>query len=262
MDSCKETSEGTAAYGEAVSAKDQGRLRGTNIVLGLLHLTQGISILLLGSGFHAPVTAYYLGSTSDFTYEPRILLAVFLFLSALAHLSLSLPQVFPWYIQNLGRHINHARWYEYALSASVMIVVIASLTGITDLVGLISLFFLTAAMNLFGLMMELHNQNKPRTEWTAFVFGSIVGAIPWILIVLYFMQATPEPPGFVYGIIASLIFLFALFPLNMWLQYAQKGRWKSYIWGEYGYMFLSLTAKSALAWQVFGGTLHSPALYS
>jgi hypothetical protein len=142
-----------------------------------------------------------------------------------------------------------------------MIVVIASLTGITDLVALISLFSLTAAMSFFGLMMELQNQTTARTDWTAFILGSVVGAIPWIAIVLYFVKASPSPPVFVYGIVASLILLYALFPINMWLQYARKGPWRSYVWGEYGYMFLSLTAKSVLAWQVFAGTLSSPVLY-
>ena len=31
--------------------------------------------------------------------------------------------------------------------------------------------------------------------------------------------------------------------------------WRNYIFGEYGFIVLSLTAKSALAWQVFSGTL-------
>jgi len=251
----------TAAYGEAITAQQQRRLRQTNVLLVLLHFAQGIIILLLGSGFRAPVIASYLGSTSEFTYEPRMLIAVFLFLAAFDHLFLSLPRVFPWYIANLSRRINSVRWCEYSLSASVMIVIIASLTGITDLVALVGLSSLTAAMSFFGLMMELRNQTRLNTDWTAFVLGSVIGAVPWIVIVYYFANASPGPPGFVYGIVASLIFLYALFPINMWLQYARRGRWKSYIWGEYGYLFLSLTAKSVLAWQVFGGTLSSPALY-
>jgi hypothetical protein len=45
--------------------------------------------------------------------------------------------------------------------------------------------------------------------------------------------------------------------LNQWLQYRAKGRWSDYLYGEYAYIVLSLTAKSALAWQVFAGTLAS-----
>ncbi len=252
------SNEATAQV-EAITLVQQRRLRRTNISLSFLHLAQGIVILILGSGFSALVTASYIGSSVEYRYEPRIMLAVFLFISAFCHLLVSLPKVFPWYIKNLGRHINYVRWYEYSLSASVMIVVIASLCGITDLVSLLGLFVLTAGMNLFGLIMELHNQSTAKTNWTAFIFGSIVGVVPWAAILLYFVKSTPAPPTFVYAVVASLMFFYALFPLNMWLQYAKKGRWRNYVWGEYGYMFLSLTAKSLLAWQVFAGTLNAAA---
>jgi len=252
------SNEATAQV-EAITLVQQRRLRRTNISLSFFHLAQGIVILILGSGFSASVTASYIGSSVEYRYEPRIMLAVFLFISAFCHLLVSLPKVFPWYIKNLGRHINYVRWYEYSLSASVMIVVIASLCGITELVSLLGLFVLTAGMNLFGLIMELHNQSTAKTNWTAFIFGSIVGVVPWAAILLYFVKSTPAPPTFVYAVVASLMFFYALFPLNMWLQYAKKGRWRNYVWGEYGYMFLSLTAKSLLAWQVFAGTLNAAA---
>jgi hypothetical protein len=41
----------------------------------------------------------------------------------------------------------------------------------------------------------------------------------------------------------------------MALQYRRIGRWHDYLYGERAYMLLSLFAKSALAWQVFAGTL-------
>jgi hypothetical protein len=44
----------------------------------------------------------------------------------------------------------------------------------------------------------------------------------------------------------------------MWLQYRRIGPWRKYVFGEYGYILLSLTAKSALAWQVFAGALTVP----
>ena len=53
----------------------------------------------------------------------------------------------------------------------------------------------------------------------------------------------------------ALFVFFNSFALNMWLQYRQKGPWRDYLFGERAYMVLSLTAKSALAWQVFASTL-------
>jgi Heliorhodopsin len=49
----------------------------------------------------------------------------------------------------------------------------------------------------------------------------------------------------------------AKFALNQWLQYRAVGRWRDYLFAERLNILLSLTAKSALAWQVFAGTLAS-----
>jgi hypothetical protein len=55
----------------------------------------------------------------------------------------------------------------------------------------------------------------------------------------------------------SLFLLFNCFALNQWLQYRRSGRFADYRYGEQVYLVLSLVAKSALAWQVFAGTLAS-----
>ena len=41
----------------------------------------------------------------------------------------------------------------------------------------------------------------------------------------------------------------------MVLQYKRVGPWRDYLFGEAVYVLLSLTAKSALAWQIFASTL-------
>ncbi len=41
----------------------------------------------------------------------------------------------------------------------------------------------------------------------------------------------------------------------MVLQYKRWGKWKDYLFGERVYIILSLVAKTALAWQVWAGTL-------
>ncbi len=41
----------------------------------------------------------------------------------------------------------------------------------------------------------------------------------------------------------------------MVLQYKKVGKWKDYLYGERVYIILSLVAKTALAWQIFAGTL-------
>ncbi len=91
----------------------------------------------------------------------------------------------------------------------------------------------------------------------ATAFALPVTATPWLAVGFYLWSpgSTAEPPAFVYAIFVSLFLFFNIFALNMWLQYRRVGRWKSYIFGERAYFMLSLVAKSALAWQVFAGTL-------
>ena len=62
-------------------------------------------------------------------------------------------------------------------------------------------------------------------------------------------------PGFVYGIFVSLFVFFSELRVNQWLQYREIGPWRSYAYGEKAYLVLSLVAKSALAWQIFAGSL-------
>lgn len=41
----------------------------------------------------------------------------------------------------------------------------------------------------------------------------------------------------------------------MVLQYLRVGKWADYLYGERGYIILSLVAKSVLAWLVFSGVM-------
>ncbi len=246
------------------------RLRWWNGIMAILHFLQGIAMFALSKDFQIPLSTTFL----DFNIQARTVLPVteevlnlnlghfislFLFLSALFHFLLVLPGIYEWYISNLKKKINYLRWIEYAFSSSVMIVAIAVLCGMFDVPSLILIFGLNAMMNLFGLMMELHNQTTKNTDWTSYIFGVIAGIIPWIVIGMYFFGAVSSVstniPDFVYAILVSIFLFFNCFAINMFLQYKKIGPWKNYLFGERVYILLSLVAKSALAWQIFAGTL-------
>ena len=233
--------------------------------MAALHLAQGVAMLAVASAFSLPVTSSLLRMNSatnklvavqDELFRLRIgpLVAAFLFVSAAAHLALASPWLHRWYERNVSRGINPARWIEYSVSSSLMMVLIAMLVGIYDIAALILIFAVNATMILFGWLMELHNQTTERTNWTAYWFGCFAGVVPWIAVAIY-LAGAEDPPGFVYGIFASLFVFFNVFAVNMVLQYRRVGRWRDYLYGERVYMLLSLFAKSALAWQVLAGTL-------
>jgi len=245
--------------------KNGDRLRSFNIVMGGIHAIQGIAVLALSNSFALPVTATFLegppGGDSAILrslFEVRIGwgVAAFLFLSAIAHWVIAAPGIYPWYRSNLERSRNYARWIEYSASSSLMVVLIAMLTGISDVAALVAIFGVNAAMILFGLLVE-HYERPGTGDWLAYWFGVLAGAVPWIVIGLYLWSPTTSasPPAFVYGIFFSLFIFFNSFAVNMVLQYKKVGRWRDYLNGERAYIVLSLVAKSLLAWQVFAGTL-------
>lgn len=232
--------------------------------MGFLHLLQAIFMIILSNDSALPVTytrPEYVPATESIVPVSETLfelplgfaVAMFLLLSAVAHFLVS-TVFYDWYVQKIQSHINPARWYEYSLSASLMIVLIAMLTTIYDIGTLLALFTLTAVMNLMGLMMELHNQTTKTTNWTSYVIGCIAGFVPWVVIFIPLITAE-SVPDFVIGIFISIAIFFNLFAVNMILQYKKIGKWKDYLYGEKMYIVLSLVAKSALAWQVFAGTL-------
>ena len=248
--------------------KKLSKLRRFNIVMAILHFIQAAVIYIISTDLTAPVTASFLKfdvSTQklfpqlETLFELRLgyIVALFLFMSSLAHLLISLPKINGWYNANISKGINPARWIEYAFSSSVMILVISMLVGIYDIATLIVIFFLNATMILFGWMMELHNQTTKKTDWTSFIFGCIAGIGPWIAIAIYLASpgSADKAPTFVYWIFFSIFLFFNVFAINQFLQYKKVGKWKNYIYGEWVYIILSLVAKSLLAWQVFGGTL-------
>jgi hypothetical protein len=239
-------------------------LKRFNFVMGILHLFQGIAMLILSNDFALPITFTRpeYNAITDSIYpvtetlvDARIgpMVALFLFISAVAHFLLS-TVLYKWYVKNLKNRINPARWYEYSISASLMIVIIAMLTTIYDIGTLIAIFTLTAVMNLLGLMMELHNQTTYDTNWTSYSIGCIAGFVPWVVVFIPLVTAE-SVPDFVIAIFISIAVFFNLFAINMYLQYKKKGKWANYLYGEKMYIVLSLVAKSALAWQVFAGTL-------
>ncbi len=250
-------------------ASDQAafrRLRWANLVAGLIAAGQGWIMLAASNDLALPVTATFLvddpvaapsGAAPETLIDVPIgpAVAMFLFLAAAEHLAVAVPGVHRWYERRLDRVVNNARWIEYSDSASLMAVLIGLFVGVRDLAAVIALFAAYTAMILFGLLME-RQQRPGRADWTAFWFGSLIGAVPWIIILIYLVQPD-QVPGFVYAITAVQLVLFTLFAVNMALQYAAVGRWRDYRFGEAGYIVLSLTAKSLLAWIIFANVLRT-----
>lgn len=245
------------------------RLRRFNLIAGIFHLLQMIAVISLANDFSLPVNATYMSGPPGSTFAAPITIlsvlvgpavALFLGISALAHFIVASPQFFPRYAAGLAAKRNNFRWIEYSVSSSVMIVLISQICGITDVTALLAIFGVNASMILFGWLQEKYAQ-PGNGEWLPFIFGCITGIVPWIAVALYVIapgsSSDVSAPGFVYGIVISLFAFFNSFAAVQLMQYRGRGKWSNYLRGERVYIVLSLVAKSALAWQIFAGTLIS-----
>ena len=238
-------------------------LRRWNLGLTVLHVVQAIAVLVLASDFAITVTSSFpTGPPGTAPPAPDALfdipigaaVAVFLGSAALDHLfTATVGRVA--YEGDLRRGINRFRWVEYSFSATLMIILIASYSGITDITALVGIAGANVGMILFGWLQERMNPpGRSSTTMLAFWFGCATGIAPWIAIAVNIFGADTVP-GFVYGIFVAQLVFFSSFAVNQWLQYREVGPWSDYAFGENAYLVLSLGAKSVLAWQIFGGSL-------
>ncbi|MFN2146485.1 MAG: heliorhodopsin HeR, partial [Anaerolineales bacterium] len=149
------------------------KLRRFNLIMGFLHLIQGVFMILVSNDTTYPIYTNFMSfntETLSLQPQPELLfnlrfgpaVAVFVLLSAVAHFYLGTIG-YDRYVANLKKGMNPVRFYEYALSSSLMIVLIGLLVGLWDLGVLILMFGINASMNLFGIMMEYHNQYTEKT---------------------------------------------------------------------------------------------------
>jgi len=253
-----------------IPAERLAGLRRYNLIAGVFHLVQAIAIVVLSNDFALPVSVSYLldapvpGATFEdvllFEFPIAIGVAIFSLLSALAHFWIVGPG-FTRYSNNLANKQNIARWVEYAISSTLMIVLISLINAVWDVVGLIAIAGANVSMILFGWLQEKYEE-PGKGGLLPFWFGCIAGIVPWIamFLLLFSPGSSSEPPGFVYGVVITLFLFFNSFALVQWLQYKEVGRWKDYLVGERTYITLSFVAKSALAWQIFAGVLATSAL--
>ena len=78
--------------------------------------------------------------------------------------------------------------------------------------------------------------------------------MPWIAIAAHLFGGD-QAPAFVYAIFVSLFILFNRFAVNMASHFRRPGPWRDVVFSVKAYLVTSLAAKSALALQVFAGTL-------
>lgn len=271
------------------------RLFKLNIAATVFQFVTGITVLILTKkeltyGLYSVFPAIKEGNeggnpfgvptANQFTeFNPSYLAGIFLLLSGLDHLLVC--TVFrKKYEADLARQRNIFRWLEYSVSASIMRVMVAILSGIFDFQVLFLLFGLTMTTMLMGLAFEVENslpamddgaksdsENAPtglpspgkKINWLNFFLAFIPHMFAWLIIFCSFFRGVSksDPPAFVWAIVIIIFILDLTFAINLGVQWRGLGKYKNYVYGEYVFIILSFTSKQLLCWLNFGGSNRS-----
>ena len=147
---------------------------------------------------------------------------------------------------------NPLRFIEYALSASIMLVCIALVSGIRSWTDLSAIVLLNVYTQLMGLACE-YVRRKWVLNFAHFTAWVTIVAAYGIIIAYTVTSITAnevDPPSFVYAIITLQVLLFMSFGFVQLFQLYCNFRYS-----ELAYTVLSLVAKTILGYMIYANVL-------
>ena len=222
-------------------------IREINWYLAYIHFFSAVSMFVFNNRVSVPLK---IGDEWILDCNLCVLNGIFLLLTSVAHLLYALTDLF-----YKDRSSMEYRWLEYGISAPIMFVIIAILSGVTDILTLTALFGLISITMRFG---RLQDKSGPYKRWADAPFwaGLIPYTFAWCVVFVQFSRSiqnnnSAEPvPDFVYPILFITFLFFSSFAIVQWY-------YTLYKWDLYGQdtalHLLSLTSKLVLAFWVLGG---------
>ena len=156
------------------------------------------------------------------------------------------------------------RYFEYAVSAAVMIICIAIEVGIQDLYLLLCMAILISATNMLGYAVDVLQESlAPATSvWISHGVAWVTCLTPYAMIGTAYgvnVSNNRSPPLFVHGIVFSMFVQFCSFGfVQVWDMYERQRQYSLVNKDPLNHLekvaqyydILSLTAKTTLAWLV------------
>lgn len=257
-------------------------LRNSNIGLGLAHFVVCSGIIAMTSTLFDEQNAFptqsYVTTTiqrssqEEFTPYTTVvstggknvikgLLIAFSAWTCLAHFSYG-SFLQPKYNEGIRKGNNQFRWIEYLVSATLMVVIIALSSGVSDFNDLMVLAATNACVMLLGQVCEAtmteaaslrgwHNKIFRSTSGVAFLVGLVLFFCIWSFIWVQFGQGLQRVedeniPWFVPLLIGLMFVAFGSFGVVQFIQLICSSPNQSYPRYEKAYMILSALAKTIL----------------
>lgn len=234
----------------------QGVCVSVHVVAAIVLLVATVDETVFGSSGHFQL---YIQSTDPQNMMPEKFYVVSLF-GMLSAFSFVTAGFHTYYFLNSNSNGDYSydgalRYIEYSITASIMIVVIAILTGVVDFYTLLSIFFLSVSTMMFGYIEEKMVSIRDYPFWLRpffLGFGPYVAA--WAILITHFARLSTVP-WFVYVIFFGEIVLFSSFAVVQYVYVVKPGEIKDQKTANGLYNVLSLTSKSLLVWFAFGGVV-------
>ncbi len=185
------------------------------------------------------------------------LVAAFLLVAAVIRLSVA-TRLKSSYERELKKGFSRARWLEFALVNGLGVVALAVVSGVLDVSSLLLILALVGFAGFLNYLRELSPDVGKLNSWLRLWGGVKAALIPWLVIGIYLWGAHAYGnglPAYIYWLDGSLL---ALFLVWAWIDFQvgyKRGRWADYLNVEQAYIVLSLITTTALAWQIYAGTL-------
>lgn len=206
----------------------------------MIHLVSSIAMF----NFKVRSNILVYGPKADYEINVCAMNGTFLAITAVAHLFYSFNDKFS----------REYRWIEYGISAPILFVVIAILSGIRNLLTLISLFGLMSTTMRFG---RYQDDNK-ETDWKRAPFwdGFIPYMFAWVVVFFQFFVSADNgnAPSYVYPIIVVTFLFYSSFSVVQWYYMVYKRNIDS---EDSAMIILSLLSKLVLSFWILGGIMNA-----
>jgi hypothetical protein len=161
------------------------------------------------------------------------------------------------YVKMIQEGNNWVRWIEYAISSTIMTLLVLIVTGVKDFDAVVLAVVANIGMIMTGQIVESAKDNSSKI--VALVIGFLLLAVIFVIIFRNFFYNLSQAkkfdykvPFYVYAIVFQLFFFYLMFGIVAVLNYLHPGNYIKY---EKYYIWLSLLSKAALGFLVgFGLT--------
>lgn len=188
--------------------------------------------------------------------ELRWLVVAILLLSAvipILHITLFKAR----YIAALRSRINLLRWIDMAVISTLMLEIVALVSGVQDILVLKLVAGLLVVTCLLGWIAEKRNQQAGRPVWSEVGISLVTGFLPWILIAGYAISTVVHGnvsiPVYVYALYAAVFLGSSALCMNLINHVRRHRGWTNYEVVERNYLIISILTKVAFAAALIAG---------